>query len=168
MSQTITVLTVADLHRSRKLYAQLREAVTRHKPDILALVGDFLDATGDHKDKLSTEECAQALSRMPCPETVFVRGNHEDSAWFSFADTWQRSGKELHMLDGQAFTYGPLVIVGFPCLMGHGDGLFDSVPADPNRWLPKLIRPFGPAARSLWLMHEPPHGTELSQDTGML
>ena len=38
MSQTITVLTVADLHRSRKLYAQLREAVTRHKPDILALV----------------------------------------------------------------------------------------------------------------------------------
>src|ERR1044071_202748 len=117
MSQSITILTAADLHRSSNLYSQLQAAVIRHRPDILALVGDFLDATDDHAGKLSTEECAQALSRLPCPEVVFVRGNHEDSAWFTFAEAWNQSGKELHMLDGKALAYGPLVIVGFPCLM---------------------------------------------------
>jgi len=168
MSQVITVLTAADLHRTTKLYGQLGEAVAQHKPDVLALVGDFLDATGNNSGKLNTEEAAQALGRLSCPETVFIRGNHEDSAWFSFAEVWKQSGKELHMLDGSLFSYGPLIIVGFPCLMVHGDGLFDAVPADPEKWLPKLIRPHGPAARSLWLMHEPPIGTELSAGSGLL
>ena len=164
MSQTVTVLTVADLHRDMKLYEQLGVAVKKHRPDVLALVGDYLDATGKQKGKLTTEASARFLSRLSCPATVFVRGNHEDSEWFAFADEWGFSGKGLHLLDGQSFVYGPLVIVGFPCLMLQGDGLLESVPSDPNAWLPKVIRPFGPAARSLWLMHEPPHGTPLSQE----
>jgi metallophosphoesterase superfamily enzyme len=120
VSQTITVLTVADLHRGKVLYNLLRTAIARHRPDILALVGDFLDATGEQEGKLTTEECVRFLGRLPCPEIIFVRGNHEDSAWFAFADEWKTSGRELHLLDGQTFTYGPLIIVGFPCLMTRG------------------------------------------------
>jgi metallophosphoesterase superfamily enzyme len=84
MSQAITVLTVADLHRGKALYDLLRTAIAPHRPDILALVGDFLDATGEQQGKLTTEECAGFLSLLPCPETIFVRGNHEDSGWFAF------------------------------------------------------------------------------------
>ena len=52
MSQTIKILTVTDLHRVRALYEQLARAVESHQPDIVALVGDFLDAGGDHPDQL--------------------------------------------------------------------------------------------------------------------
>jgi hypothetical protein len=34
---------------------------------------------------------------------------------------------------------------------------------DPNEWLPELILPAGRAARTIWLMHEPPSGTPLSK-----
>jgi Icc-related predicted phosphoesterase len=37
-----TVLTVFDLHISTALLEALREAVVEHKPDSVALVGDFL------------------------------------------------------------------------------------------------------------------------------
>jgi Icc-related predicted phosphoesterase len=80
MPTQVKVLTVADLHRSQKLYELLAKAVEKHKPDVVAVVGDFLDATEDTKGKLPVEDCARALSRLPCPETVFIRGNREDSA----------------------------------------------------------------------------------------
>ena len=169
VTETVTLLTASDLHRSKKLYEQLRIAVTKHRPDVLALLGDFLDATNDDEDgKWSAEDCAQFLSRLPCPEVVFIRGNHEDSAIWTFGRAWQESGKEFHLLEGKCFAYGPLTLVGFPCLMEYGDGLFGDFPSDSERWLPKLIRPFGPAARVLWLMHEPPHSTPLSQSAGPL
>ena len=168
MSNRIKVLTVADIHRSQKLYALLVSAVEKHRPDVVALVGDFLDATGETKGMLSVEDCAHALSRLPCPETVFIRGNHEDSAWWGFAETWRQSGRELHLLEGACFTYGPLVMVGFPCLMVVGDGVGAELPTDPDRWLPRVLRPHLPAARALWLMHEPPYWTPLSERAGAL
>ena len=164
----VTILTAADLHRSVKLYGLLAKAVSKHRPDVVALVGDFLDATGETAGKLTTEECAVALAKLPCPEVVFVRGNHEDSAWFTFADRFRQTGREVHLLDGKAFTFGPLVIVGFPCLLGQGDGLFDDVPADPDKWLPKLVREHGPGSRALWLMHEPPYPSPLAAASGPL
>lgn len=168
MPNKVKVLTVADLHRSQKLYALLVSAVDKHKPDVVALVGDFLDATGETKGMLPVQDCAHTLSRLRCPETVFIRGNHEDSAWWAFADEWRQSGRELHLLEGACFTYGPLVIVGFPCLMLHGTGIGTDLPANPDKWLAKLLRPNLPAARALWLMHEPPHGTVLSEFNGPL
>lgn len=42
MANNAKVLTVSDLHRSEKLYALLAKAVGEHKPDVVALVGDFL------------------------------------------------------------------------------------------------------------------------------
>jgi predicted phosphodiesterase len=43
------VLTVSDLHRNTALLAALRKAVGQHKPDVVALVGDFLHGFDDDK-----------------------------------------------------------------------------------------------------------------------
>jgi predicted phosphodiesterase len=166
MSTTKKVLTVADLHCSSGLYRLLAAALEAHKPDLVAVLGDFLDATGETEGKLTAEECARALSGLACPEMVFLRGNHEDSGWWQFVEAWQPSGRELNLLEGACFVTGPLVITGFPCLMCGEGGLMADVPADPDAWLPKLLRPHLPAARALWLMHEPPSGTVLSEVHG--
>ncbi len=39
----VRVFTVADLHLRQALYDQLSEAVEEHEPDVVALVGDFID-----------------------------------------------------------------------------------------------------------------------------
>jgi Icc-related predicted phosphoesterase len=113
-----------------------------------------------------TKAAISRLSRLPCLKTVFIRGNHEDSARWVFAEEWRQSGRELHLLEGASFTYGPLVMAGFSCLKLQGTGIGADLPANPDKWLPKLLRPHLPAARTLWLMHEPPDGTPLSEGTG--
>jgi Icc-related predicted phosphoesterase len=163
------ILTVTDLHCNRRLYELLTAAVQRHEPDVVAVVGDFLDATGETEGKLNVEECARVLSQLPCPETVFIRGNHESAAaWWQFASAWEHSGRKLHLLEGACFCDGPLVLVGFPCLMNYGDAIGPDFPEDPDLWLPGVLQPHLPAARTLWLMHEPPSGTILSQLRGPL
>ncbi len=42
MPVQVKVLTVADLHQNRRLYDLFAEAVGTHRPDVVALVGDFL------------------------------------------------------------------------------------------------------------------------------
>lgn len=173
MKRTIKVLTVTDLHRVRSLYELLGKAVASRQPDIVALVGDFIDAGGEHADQFSTAECAAFLGRLACKEVVFVRGNHEDSNWWEFLAAWQATGRALHALDRSAFVHGPLVMVGFPCLMGDETAFVESLcngevrredyEEDPLAWLPKVLLPHGAAARTLWLMHEPPAGTPLSK-----
>ena len=79
MSGRTTLLTVADLHRSAGLLMKLNEAMVRHKPDVVALVGDFLHAFDDDEGRMSAEDSAELLSKLPCTEIVFVRGNHEDT-----------------------------------------------------------------------------------------
>lgn len=173
MSRTIKVLTVTDLHQVRSLYEFLGKAVASHQPDIVALVGDFLDGVGGHADQLGTAECAAFLGRLPCKEVVFVRGNHEDSNWWEFLAAWQATGRPLHALDRSVFVHGPLAMVGFPCLMGDetafveslgdGEARCDDREDDLLAWLPKVLLPHGAASRTLWLMHEPPAGTPLSK-----
>ena len=144
----------------------LSEVVSRHKPDMVALVGDFLHAFDDNKGRITVEDCAGQLSKMPCAEIVFVRGNHEDEAWWNFADVWNKSGRPLHALHGQVFTRGPLTIVGFPCNMGDETAFIgdrEPLAYDSDEWLPEVILPAGRAARTIWLMHEPPSGTPLSK-----
>ncbi len=160
MSVKVKVLTVADLHQNRRLYDLLAEAVGTRRPDMVALVGDFLDASDRMEGKLSAKECCRALSQLDCANIIFVRGNHEAVAWDEFAQQWQESGRALTLLDGECFTYGPLVIVGFPC------GMMADSPPNPEQWLPKLLARHRSAARALWLMHEPPYGTPLSQRFG--
>jgi Icc-related predicted phosphoesterase len=165
----VTVLTAADLHQSKKLYAELASAVKLHQPDIVALVGDFLHAGDDMKGRLSAVECAVLLSTLPCHEVIFTRGNHEDDNWPRFAEQWRQSNRPLHALNGEVFTFGPLLITGFPCLMGTEDhylGLREPLPYLAEEWLKPMLRIYGAAMRTLWLAHEPPRGTRLSQADG--
>ena len=161
----VKVLTVTDLHRSVRLYEELGDAVRSHQPDVVALIGDFLHGFEDNNGRLTAAQCGRFLTKLPCPEVLFVRGNHEDSTWWDFADEWNKSGRKLHALHGEAFVHGPLVIIGFPCLLGQEDAFIyprEPLPADTDSWLPGLMRTHGAAARALWLMHEPPSGTPLS------
>ncbi len=163
--KTIRVLTVADLHQRRSLYEQLETAVTRHQPDIVALVGDFLNGYQHGGNFLSVEECSRRLNDLPASEVVCVRGNHEDANWLDFLP-----GRTIS-LNGNAVAFGPLVIVGFPCLLGDESWFLeggDPASTDARQWFPSITRRYGAAARTLWLMHEPPSGTCLSMHTGPL
>lgn len=65
--------------------------------------------------------------------------------------------QNLITLHGEAFVDGPLV--GFPCLLGNEDAFRGDRPLleiPPETWLRPLLKRFGPAMRTLWLMHEPP------------
>ena len=114
------VLTVADLHQSKKLYEQLETAVRWHSPDVVAVIGDCLDLWDAGGQELSRVECAQRLVALRCQELVFVRGNHESESWLQFVTAWRASGRMrmLQALHAESFVAGPLVIVGFPCLLG--------------------------------------------------
>jgi hypothetical protein len=97
---------------------------------------------------------------------VFVRGNHEDEAWFLFAEAWKALGRPLHALHGEVFARGPMMIVGFPCSMGDENAFLGNrapLPIESEGWLPGVMLSAGPASRTLWLMHEPPTGTPLSE-----
>src|SRR5437667_7039181 len=115
---TIRILTVTDLHQVGVLYHGLEKAGQRHKPHVVAVVGDAIDASDDRYCDLSKADCAGKLASLPCDEVVFVRGNHEADGWLAFADAWRSTTRSFHALNGEAFVYGPLVMVGFPCALG--------------------------------------------------
>ena len=165
MPTSFRLIAVTDLHRSQALYAELSGVVSRLRPDVLAFVGDFLDCMGLAHPQLTSEECATVIARLTVPEVVFVRGNHEDLNWLDFEEAWNRTGRKGVKLHGEAAIFGPAVLVGFPCYLGNDDpfaGDQQERPYDPNAWLPKLLEKLGPPMRTLWLMHEPPAGTPLS------
>ena len=86
--ETATVLTTADLHLSRGLYDQLAATVDEHRPDIVALAGDYLDASvAPSAGRISPSEAAQRLKSLPC-SVVLVRGNHEEDTWLEFEKEW--------------------------------------------------------------------------------
>jgi Icc-related predicted phosphoesterase len=163
------IVIATDLHCLDSLYRELAEVVELHHPDVVALAGDFLDAIGSRPKQLSNPECAKVLAGLPCREVVFTRGNHEDNNWCEFAQAWATTGKRLHALHGDAFVSGPLVVVGFPCYLGDERAYLGArvpLPIEPGPWLLRLRREYGPAMRTLWLMHEPPSSTVLTQRSG--
>lgn len=172
---TIRVLTVTDLHQSRALGEALVRAVQTHEPDVLAVVGDTLDFSGRRGSQFITPEVSQFLAELPVKELVFCRGNHDAEDWPIFVETWPHEHRPLILLHGTAHVVGPLVVVGFPCDTGwdrpwretlpkvgnvatldHTQSGRKSLTANPWRWLRPLLRQHGPAARTLWLLHEPP------------
>ena len=171
MGNVVKILTATDLHRGKRFYDELTQAVAVHKPDVVALVGDFLDALETIPEQYSNLEAADVLSKLTCQEIVFVRGNHEDFDWWNFADAWAKTGRELIALHGELFLHGPLAMVGFPCGLGDETAYLGSrepLPESPDRWLSKLVKSYGPVMRTLWLMHEPPTGTPLTVRQGSL
>jgi len=166
MKQKVTLLTAADLHRSAALLNELRGAVARHRPNMVALVGDFLHAGEDNQHRVSVPDCAKMLAGLPCSVILFIRGNHEDEAWLEFAEAWKKTGRPMYQLHGEAFTYGPLALVGFPCALGDETAFIGDrspLPFESEEWLLAVIESIGVSARTLWLMHEPPTGTPLSK-----
>lgn len=166
----LKIMTVTDLHRRTKLLNLLAEAVTQHQPNVLAFGGDVLHSFGLFPNfrRRRNDDCARFLAALPCQEMLFVRGNHEDEHWVSFAEAW-RAARPLRTLHGETFTCGPLQMVGFPCLLGHEMPFKENRPsldADTKTWLPQVMAASGPAARTFWLMHEPPLGTPLSGPFG--
>ena len=176
----LRLLTVTDLHQSRKRFHALGNAIERHRPDALVFVGDALDAFPlDFKSQFPTAESAEFISQLPVQHMIFVRGNHEDSNWTEFVAAWPHSRRPLRANYGGGYLIGPLVMVGFPCFTGsefewcaHLDvhtNQMKSAPLTPStelsvdtdQWLPKLMRRLGPPGRTIWLMHEPPVGLSI-------
>lgn len=172
---TIRVLTVSDIHQSKTHYRQLAEAVDLHRPDLVACVGDVLDALEfSPKIQFTTAECSTLLAGLPVRHLVFARGNHEDSNWTEFVAAWPHDQRPLNALYGTTYNIGPLCVVGFPCFTGTeftwcahlvaGKAEMkvvpvkssEELPIETNRWLPMLMRRLGTGGRALWLMHEPP------------
>jgi Icc-related predicted phosphoesterase len=173
----IRVLTVADIHQSKVLYDQLLVAIKRHRPKVLAFVGDFLNAfdMAENLDQFSTEEWALRLSELAAEQIVFVRGNHEQENWMSFIYSWRFESHQLASLYGTVMKVGPLGILGFPCNTGWEEPWCESLPKEGNeiildpaktgrkclpadvvKWLPKKLLNLGSFGQHLWLMHEPP------------
>lgn len=161
MPTRVTVLTATDLHLRPRLYDDLTDAVKEHRPDFVALVGDFLDGDDPSEVKWARLSCVEAACRLAAMETEcgFVLGNHEPGCWEAFADAWITCGRSLNVLHGTSISVGRLKITGFPCLMGGAHDL-PGVPQlrskDAASWLPSLVFNEGRSVFSLWLMHEPP------------
>ena len=177
----VRVLTAADLHQIPFLYYSLDVAVEKHRPDLVAIVGDALDAMNYSAHRqFTTAECASHLALLSVPRLIFVRGNHEDDKWSEFVAAWPHKKRELVGIYGSAFKAGPLVVIGFPCMTGsefswcaHLQATSNKMelspprsreplPSDSDAWLPALMRRVGPAGRTLWLMHESPIGLPLA------
>jgi Icc-related predicted phosphoesterase len=73
VSTIVTVLTATDLHQRKSLYDELEQAVKLHRPDIVALVGDFLDASDHRARRFTATECAEHLSRLASPHVARIR-----------------------------------------------------------------------------------------------
>ncbi len=161
-----SILTVSDLHRNAALYGLLSDAISIHHPDVTVMLGDFLDFSGAAVPQKTTQECALLIAGLDVAEIVFVRGNHEDADWWNFQDAWKKTGRKLTKLHGEAEMFGPATVIGFPCLMGDEAAFVwdrPPLPGNPGSWLSHLLEKHGACIRSLWLMHEPPSGTPLSQ-----
>ena len=116
-ADTVKVLTAADLHLKRSLYAELRTAVEKHRPAVVCLAGDFLDARNQRpsNERLTPTAAALDLAALPC-EVVFSRGNHEIfENWLEFKAAWDTTGRTLNAPHYSAVKVGQLVIFGFPC-----------------------------------------------------
>ena len=176
------VLAAADLHQSRLHYRNLAQATAEHGPDVVAIVGDALQALGSPgKNQFTPIDCAKLLAELSVEHLIFVRGNHEDFNWTEFVAAWPHARRPLTGLYGEASEIGPLKIVGFPCLAGSeatwcehlraSGNLMELWPAqsrkplsaNTERWLPKLLHELGPAGRTLWLMHESPIALPLAK-----
>ncbi|MBN9691116.1 MAG: metallophosphoesterase [Verrucomicrobia bacterium] len=184
MSSTpFRLLTASDLHRHPGLFGELVKAVTQHQPEVVALVGDILNASGSTTDLLSPRTAARLLAGLPCREVVFVRGNHEDGEWLEFFKAWPHDRRPMRALHASMLPVGPVTLVGFPCLLGDelpfvaslaelGDERPElaefSFSHSVYRWLKRLVPQAGPPGQAIWLMHEPPSGLPIASESPII
>jgi hypothetical protein len=173
----IRVLNLAGVRQSRRHYRWLSAAVAEHKPDVVAMVGDFIgpQVLTSHPYCPTLDEVAEQLSALRAGHLLFVRANHKEEEWRRLTAAWPFEKRPLVAPCAAACTIGPLAIVGFPCqldwegpwcetLSRRGNEIVpdpsqpgrNRPPLKPNLWPLALLQATGPAGRTLWLMHEPP------------
>ena len=69
----IRVLSVSDIHSVATLLDDLQEAVERHKPDILACVGDIIDFEARGRGMLPPSECGKRIAYLACSNVPQTR-----------------------------------------------------------------------------------------------
>ena len=106
------------------------------------------------------------LAQLPVP-FYFVRGNHEDENWLDFRCAWEAVRKTAPTrLNGDFTRIGEIGVVGFPCAMGMEEAFSEGRCLGSEHysyWLDKQLSEHGDAAKQLWIMHEPPTGTLLTE-----
>lgn len=164
------ILVVTDLHQRAVLYAALLKLAAEIKPDAVILGGDFLHHTGlspyGETSQLVPTQCAVELQEIAAP-LLFLRGNHEDENWFEFRDAWKslRTSTPAR-LNGSFAMIGGVGVVGFPCFMGYQQPFSEGEPLGGKHyqfWFKHLLADYGDEAKRLWIMHEPPTGTQISE-----
>jgi Icc-related predicted phosphoesterase len=163
------ILIATDLHQRAVLYVALVKLAAEIKPDAVILGGDFLHGTGllpyGRTRQLTPKQCAVELQNI-ASSLFFVRGNHEDENWLEFAHVWKSMRERSPLrLNGSFAMIGDVGVVGFPCSMGQEEAFSEGEPLGGEHyqyWFKKLLADHGDAARRLWVMHEPPTGTQLS------
>jgi Icc-related predicted phosphoesterase len=151
------------------LYGALVKLADELRPDAIILGGDFLHGTGmlpyGQTPQLTPTLCAVELQSISVP-LFFVRGNHEDENWLEFAGAWKSMrDRRPSRLNGSFAMIGDVGVVGFPCGMGQEEAFSEGEPLGGEHysgWLNRLLEDYGDEARRLWIMHEPPTGTQIS------
>lgn len=164
------ILIVTDLHQRAVLYEALIRLAGGIKPDAIILGGDFLHHLGLQQygktRQLTPGQCAEELQAIGAP-MFFVRGNHEDENWFEFRDAWNSLKAAAPVrLNGGIAKIGEIGVVGFPCLMGHEQPFSEGERFGGKHyqcWFRHLFAAHGDDATRLWIMHEPPTGTQISE-----
>jgi Icc-related predicted phosphoesterase len=163
------ILIATDLHQRAVLYTALVKLADEIKPDAIILGGDFLHGTGmqpyGNTRQLTPTLCAVELQAVAA-SLFFVRGNHEDENWLEFADAWKSMrDRRPSRLNGSFTMIGDMGVVGFPCAMGQEEAFSEGEPLGGEHysfWLNRLLADYGDMAKKLWVMHEPPTGTQIS------
>ena len=177
------LLTATDLHSRPEYFIALEEAVRRHKPHAVALVGDFLEGLSSSRGLLSPAEVALMLGRLDTDRLLIVRGNHEHENWLEFRQAWNSKRPLLQPIHADCTSVGAMTCVGFPCLMGDETAFVSSCLADgdsraglaeldfsarPGLWFDGGFGGIVSPRNQIWLMHEPPTGTPLSRTSGIV
>ncbi len=177
------LLTATDLHSRPEYFIALEEAVRRHKPHAVALVGDFLEGLSSSRGLLSPSEVALMLGRLDTDRLLIVRGNHENENWLEFRQAWNSKRPVLQPLHAANTSIGAMACVGFPCAMGDETAFVSSCLADgdsraglaeldfserPDLWFDGGFGGTLGPRNQIWLMHEPPTGTPLSRSSGIV
>jgi len=146
------ILTVSDLHQRRHLYEQLASAISEHRPDLVCIIGDWLDYEGGD---MTPPEAAAVLAKATgeC-EVAFSPGNHElfEVEFGEFERAW-KDIRPFNLLSRRPGKFGRLIVMGFPAFACD----------EWEDWLVAYVNMLGDHARVLWLMHEPPT-SELAEE----
>lgn len=153
------LLSVSDLHARPGLYRQLAFALRLHRPDLLVLVGDFLDAF-PARDLLTADAAAQlfATERQYFRRLILIPGNHDNDGIGDFEEVLQRRRVCYLKLAGQTAQFDGVTLAGFPCGIGRQD-----------HWPSKAKTGWLDAASGLssfWFCHEPPAHSPLAGKSG--